>query len=384
VPFLLIRRRGAAAVLGCAGYVLIGWTGLLVPSLIRSVEDGFRVGDTDIGIYYFIYAVAYAAGSLLGGLITERLGRRLVLSLALVFMAAGYTALALVATWPLFLLAAIPAGLGGGAIDGGVNGLILDLYPDNRGRALSAVHLFFGVGALSSPFIVGLLVDAGVAWQPIFLASSVAMLPIAAAYLVTDMPSGHHRPAENAARVRVGLALPLIALGVAIAAYVAAEIGVSSWLVRYLAEAPVRTATLALSLFWIGLTLGRLLSALYSNRFDHVQLAIAASVVSGLSVFGAVFAPDLTIAVALFALAGFAFGPIYPMIMAVAGERFPARTAAVAGLLSSAAVVGGLIYPPVMGFMSDTVGLAVAMLGTGLLALACAAALWIVRRVRVP
>jgi fucose permease len=241
------------------------------------------------------------------------------------------------------------------------------------------VHLFFGVGALSSPFIVGLLVDAGVAWQPIFLASAVAMLPIAAAYLVTDMPSGHHAPAENTARVRVGLALPLVALGVAIAAYVAAEIGVSSWLVRYLAETPVRTATLALSLFWIGLTLGRLLSALYSNRFDHLRLAIVASVVSGLAVFGAVFAPELAITVALFTLVGFAFGPIYPMIMAVAGERFPGRTAAVAGVLSSAAVVGGTVYPPVMGFMSENVGLAVAMLGAGLLALACAAALWIVR-----
>lgn len=379
MPFLLVRRRGAAAVLGCAGYVLIGWTGLLVPSLIRSIEGGFHVGDADIGLYYFMYAVFYATGSLLGGLVTERLGRRVVLSLALVLMAAGYTALALVPAWPLFLVAAIPAGLGGGEIDGGVNGLILDLYPQNRGRALSAVHLFFGVGALSSPFIVGLLVDAGVAWQPIFLVSAVAMLPIAAAYLVTDMPSGHHQPAENAARVRVGLALPLVALGVAIAAYVAAEIGVSSWLVRYLAEAPVRTATLALSLFWIGLTVGRLLSALFSNRFDHLRLAITASVVSGAAVFGAVFAPGLTLAVGLFALAGFAFGPIYPLIMAVAGQRFPGRTAAVAGLLSSAAVVGGLVYPPVMGFLSDSVGLAVAMLGTGLLALACAAALWVVR-----
>ena len=380
MPFVLIRRRGAAAVLGCAGYVLIGWTGLLVPSLIRSIEDGFHVGDADIGVYYFIYAVAYATGSLLGGLITERLGRRLVLSLALVLMAAGYAALAVVPTWPLFLLAAIPGGLGGGEIDGGVNGLILDVYPDNRGRALSAVHLFFGVGALSSPFIVGLLVDAGIAWQPIFVATAIAMLPIAAAYLVTDMPSGHHAPAENTARLRVGLALPLVALGVAISTYVAAEIGVSSWLVRYLADAPVRTATLALSLFWVGLTLARLLSALFSNRFDHLRLAIAASVVSGIGVFGAVFAPQLGLAVALFALVGFAFGPIYPLIMAVAGERFPGRTAAVAGVLSSAAVVGSTVYPPVMGFMSDTVGLAVAMIGTGVLSLACAAALWIVRR----
>ncbi len=377
---LLIRRRGAAAVFACAGYVLIGWTGLLVPSLIRLIEGDFHVGDRDIGIYYFIYAVIYAAGSLLGGLVTERLGRRLVLSLALVFMAAGYTLLAVAPSWPMFLLAAIPAGLGGGEIDGGVNGLILDLYPENRGRALSAVHLFFGVGALSSPFIVGLLTDAGVGWQTIFLGTAIAILPFAAGYLVTDMPSGHHDSSESSSRIRVGIALPLVAIAIAIGCYVAAEIGVSSWLVQFLASAPNVVATRALFLFWVGLTLGRLLSALFSNRFDHLQLAIAASLGSALAVFAAVAAPELWVSVALFTLVGFGFGPIYPMIMASAGERFPGRTAAVAGLLSSAAVVGGTVYPPVMGFMSETVGLGVAMIGTGALALACAVALLLVRR----
>jgi MFS transporter, FHS family, glucose/mannose:H+ symporter len=380
VSLTLVRRRGAAAVLACLGYVLIGWTGLLVPSLIRSVEGHFGVLDRDIGVYYFVYTVAYAAGSLIGGLITERLGRRTVLALALVVNAMGFAALALVPTWPLFLVFAIPGGLGGGEIDGGVNGLILDLYPDNRGRALSAVHLFFGVGALSSPFIVGALVDAGVAWQAIFMWTAVAMLPIALLYLVTDMPSGHHAPADATPRLRVGIALPLVALAVAIGCYVAAEIGVSSWLVQFLASAPNVVATRALSLFWIGLTVGRLLSALYSNRFDHLRLAMVASVAAGLALFGAVAAPNLFIAIALFAIVGFAYGPIYPMIMATAGERFPGRTAAVAGMLSSAAVVGGLIYPPVMGFMSNTVGLGVAMIGAGILVLACAAALFLVRR----
>jgi hypothetical protein len=49
--------------------------------------------------------------------------------------------------------------------------------------------------------------------------------------------------------------------------------------------------------------------------------------------------------------------------------------------LTFAAVVGAILYPPAMGFMSVTVGLQVAMLGTvGLLA-ACGAVAFVARRV---
>jgi fucose permease len=380
VPFLLVRRRGAAAVFGCAGFVLIGWSGLLIPSLIRSIELDFGKTDGDMGLFYFLYAISYATGSFGGGLLTERLGRRTVLGLALGVHAAGFAALAIAPQWPLFLLAAIPAGLGGGEMDGGVNGLFLDLFPNNRGRGLSALHLFYGVGALLSPLFVGLLVEAGVAWQAIVLATAVVMLPVAVLYTVTDMPTGHHEVAETGSRIRVGFAPPLVALAIAIGCYVAAEVGVSSWLVQFLAAAPLRVATGALSLFWLGLTLGRLTSAVAGDRFDYLRFAVGASVVSGLALFGAVAVPDLTVSVVLMTIVGFAFGPIYPLIMTVAGERFPGRTAAVSGLLSGSAVVGGTLYPPVMGFLSVTVGLGVAMVGAALLALAAAGALLLVRR----
>src|SRR5207249_1826465 len=127
--------------------------------------------------------------------------------------------------------------------------------------------------------------------------------------------------------LRVGFALPLVALAIAIGCYVAAEIGVSSWLVRFLGSAPLTTATGALSLFWLGLTLGRLMSAVLGDRFDHLRFAVIAAFVSGVALFGAVVVPDLTVSIALLAVVGFAFGPVYPLIMTVAGQRFPGRAA---------------------------------------------------------
>jgi fucose permease len=282
----------------------------------------------------------------------------------------------------------VPAGLGGGAIDGGGNGLILDLYRSGRGRALNLLHLFFSVGALSAPVVTGRLVEGGVPWETVLIGSGIAALVIAALFAVVPMPHGRRArtgaavPADEGGRT-AGLASlggPLILLAIAISCYVAAEVGVSNWLVRFLEPAPLSTATLALSLFWAGLALGRLVAARLADRFDHVAFAMTAAGATAVVLVAAIMVPSLPVSIALFGLTGFVTGPIFPMIIAIGGDRYPERSAAVSGTLTGAAVIGSIIYPPVMGFLSVTVGLTVAMLGSAVLCLAAVGALALVGR----
>ncbi len=373
----------AAGAIGCLTFLFIGWSGLLVPSLIRSIERDFTQSDAGLGVFYFLYAVTYASGSLGGGVVTERLGRRRVLAFATVSHGIGIAALGIVPAWGVVLAAAIPAGLGAGALDGGINGLILDLYPGARGRALNTLHLFFSLGALASPLIVGQLVGAGVAWQALVVATAAMTLPIAGLFAVAKLPHGRHAavPGDGPrASAPMALRWPLLTLEFAIACYVASEVGVSDWLVRFLDSVPLGLATTGLSLFWAGLALGRLVAARFADRFDHLRFTTIAIAGASIAIIAAVVVPSVGVSILLFALVGFAFGPVFPTIIAIGGERYPERSAAVAGLLTGAAVFGAVIYPPVMGFLSVSIGLAAAMLGTGLLGLACAGSLLIARR----
>jgi MFS transporter, FHS family, glucose/mannose:H+ symporter len=374
------RRLSPIALIGYASFLLIGWSSLLVPSLIRSVEDSFRQTDAGIGAFYLVFAISYAAGSFAGGLIIERLGRRVVLSAAGVLLGIGLAGISLASDWVVFMLAGIPAGIGAGGLDGGVNGLFLALYRRTRSGALSLLHLFFSLGALIAPLAIGQLVEAGGRWQVIVLATAAAAWAIAILLGLQRLPSGlHARVPQTAGEPTRGRArrswLPFVALAAAICFYVASEIGVSSWLVRFLAAAPLTVATLALSLFWGGLTLGRLVSAAVADRFDAVLFATITTVFASAALVGAVASPALPLAVVLFAVAGFGFGPTYPMIMSIGGTIYPERLAAVSGGLGAAAVIGSVVYPPLMGFVSVEMGLGVGMLGTGLLGFACAAAL---------
>jgi fucose permease len=377
----------AIAALGCVAYVLIGWTGLLAPSLIRSIESDLQQTDTAIGFFYFVYGLAYAVGSLGGGYATERLGRQLVLTSAVGLHGFGVLALGVVGAWPLFVASALPAGLAAGGIDGGINGLFLDLFRTRRGRALNSLHLFFSIGAFIAPLLIGRLVDVGIPWRSLYVATGLIALPIAVSFWFMRLPHGRHHqqetPIEGAAVSRRMLLIwPLPALALAIGTYVASEVGVSNWLVRFLSEAPLVVATGSLSLFWGGLAVGRLVSARIADRFDHVRFTTTWAFLSSAAIVGAVLVPVLPLSIVGFAIVGFAMGPIFPMIMAIGGERFPERSAAVGGLLTTAAVVGGVIYPAIMGPMSDTVGLSVAMLGTALMGFLCTACLLAARSQR--
>src|SRR6185503_5951192 len=181
-------RPTAAAVLGCLSFVLIGWSGLLIASLIRSVEHDFAQTDAGMGFFLLVNAAAYGSGVAGGTLLTQRFGRRPVLAGGIGLAAAGLVVLSTAGVWPIFVLGAVPFGLGCGTIDGAGNGLILDLFPASRGRALNLLHFCFSAGALACPAVVGRLVEAGVPWQAMLFGTAIVAAPLAILFTRAAMP----------------------------------------------------------------------------------------------------------------------------------------------------------------------------------------------------
>jgi fucose permease len=363
--------------LGYAGFTLVGWNALLVPSLVPAIERDFTQPDAGVGVLYFVTAVLFVTGSLAGGFAMERLGRSRALPAAVFGMAAGLALEAVAPSWTVFVAGGALAGFGSGAVEVGMNGLFLDRFSEDRGRALSRLHLCFSLGALAAPLVIAALVEIGVTWRLPFAVSSIIVLAIGLGLAASDLRVPHPVVTSRAGPPSVGrhVPLPLVLLAVAITSYVAAESGISSWLVRFLDTAPIGIATLALSLFWAGLALGRLVASRVADRFAPLAVATACGLATGVAVLAAVVAPWVAVSIALFAVAGVACGPIYPMIIASAGGLYPARANAVSGVLTAAAVTGSVVYPPAMGFISNGLGLGVGMAGAGFLAVACAGAL---------
>jgi fucose permease len=378
-----------AGLVAGAAYILVGWRGLLVPSLIRFVQPAFGQDDAGLGAYFLATTLAYGVGSMLGGRVIRARGSRLVIPGAALLMASGLLVQGLTGAWLPFVLAGVLVSIGASTADVGINALVLDLFPRSRGRALNLLHVAYGVGALAAPLLLAWAVGAGAPWQSLYTATGIAVL-VAMAGLALTIPShpiALPAPVEcttsEATTPGSGrLPLFLLVMAVSVACYVAAEAGVSDWLVRYLVALPLGEASLALTLFWGGIAVGRLVFARLGNRVDPGSAAPALGIAGGALLLVALLAPVGTLTPLLFGAVGLAFGPIFPLVVAAAGARMPGQSATVTGTLITAAVVGAVVYPPAIGFLSGVIGLHAAMLGTALMAFACGVAAWAALRVR--
>src|SRR5205823_2892767 len=125
-----------------------------------------------------------------------------------------------------------------------------------------------------------------------------------------------------------------------------------SWLVKYLSTSSANLATLVLSLFWGGLTLGRLLSRWVVNRLNGLVFTVGCMVSASVSLIIAGMAPSLPLRFILFGIGGLLLGPIYPMLMTIGGGLYPSRLATLSGGLAGAAILGAVVYPPLMGVVA--------------------------------
>lgn len=378
----------AAGIVTWLAYALLGWRGLLVPSLIRSIEADFGQTDAGMGVYFLVGAGVYAGASFLGGALIRRLGYRWAFGLGGVGLAAGLLLQGVAGTWAVFVLGVVPIGLGAAVVEVAINALALDLFAGSRGRALNLLHLAYGAAAMCTPVLVAFLVGAGIAWQSLVFATGAAWL-LATAVLVAAAPRRPRavaRPADGSTpaavpgRALARLPLALLVMAVAIGCYVASEGSISDWLVRFLAELPIGPASAALALFWAGIAIGRLVFARIGDRLEPAGTASLMALAGSVLLLVAILVPVSELSLVLFGLTGIAFGPVYPLIVAAAGARMPDRSALVASVLTFAAVVGVIAYPPLVGFLSVAIGLQAAMVGAVLLVAGCGLALAVARR----
>ncbi|MFO1540444.1 MAG: MFS transporter, partial [Chloroflexota bacterium] len=368
-----------------AAFAVLGVAHLLLPTLIRQIQATFGQDDAGMGLGYLLYALFYVIGAALSGAAMARAGIRATLLAGQLLVTLGLAGIAIAPTWTRLGGAWARRGLGAGIFDPAVNALILRLYRGRSAAPLSRLHLATALGALAGPVVIGGAVAAGLDWR--VACAGVAVVALGTVGLLARRPLPGRMPPDapsgaGGSRRRIpAVPRPLLVLALAIAAAVAAESGVSNWLVRYLEPAPLATATFALSLFWLGMAAARGLASVAAPRFGSVRYAVTAGVACGVATIAAVMVPVLPLEIALFTLAGFGIGPVYPLIVSIAGDLLPGRAELVGSVLATAAIAGGLVYPPAIGLLSASVGLGVGIAGAGAAALLAAALILLAVRV---
>ncbi|MCL5429023.1 MAG: MFS transporter [Chloroflexi bacterium] len=169
---------------------------LLFPFFSLYITQRFDVGLTQVGILFAIFSVTGALGGILGGALTDKLGRRSMLIFGLLISGASSLLMGIIDNLNLFYAFAGIVGLVSNAGGPAQQAMIADLLPDSKRTEGYGMHrVVFNVSAAIGPALGGLL--AGIlGYMALFIADAVTSA-ITAAIVFIAIPETKPQLAEG-------------------------------------------------------------------------------------------------------------------------------------------------------------------------------------------
>ncbi|OKI01367.1 MFS transporter [Streptomyces sp. CB02923] len=359
--------------------VIIGGLLALYGPVVPALRDRFGLAESTAGLALAAQSLGAVVGVLGFHAIHRRIGNRALLTASYLTMLVGTVTFALCGVWPLMLAAAVVTGLGLGGVDFAISRLFL-IGLGARGPAfLNVAHGCFGLGTVLAPAAIAVIGPEhyGAAFIALGLLS---LIPLACVRGIQARPT----PAELAeaapapAHHAGGRRLAAVLLGF-VAIYMlhfAVQSGIGNWEPTHLHALghSMTTATVATSMYWLAMTVGRFLVAPLARRWSAPTIVTASCALMSVSIL---LVPVPGLAPWAYAAAGLCIGPIFPNGLNWLNRSAPASGNAMAYVIA-AAMLGSVAFPPVLGAVIQSQGvgaLPVTLAGLCLLTVAVSAVL---------
>lgn len=353
--------------------------------VLAPIGREFHLSDSELGFLAgFAYGIFFAIAALPFGIAVDSLNRRNLMTAALTLWS-GATALCGFATgfWSLLIgRAAVGTAEAGGSPTG--MSLLSDYFgEDRRATAIGIWYLSSGIG-LAIAFVVGGAIVQTWGWRWAFIAAGIPGLTLAPLLLFTvrEPKRGAHDGTAAAteqegaglwARIGQVAAKPGLLYCIFAIVMIAAGIyGMSTWLTTFLIRVhamPIAKAGIIIAIAYGGLgSVGGFLAGwavdLFNRRrggFEPARTAMFGAIIPLLTAIvgvGTVFVADTGMMLILLMASGFLAasynGPIYAVIVTIAGPRLRGLVVSLVQLGANLIGVGAGTY--LIGFVSDYVG----------------------------
>ena len=359
-------------ILACVAMVQHGVVLRLLDPILPDLMAEFGVGETVVGLMLALGSLGFTLGPPLAAAVTDRVGVRSALLGGVAVEVLVLTAFGWAPAFAWALVCSFLLRFGASHVEMAVNVIPALVARGRRTALMNRVHLVFGIGAMGSPLVAGLILRMSGSWRPVFWFGAVVTAMLLAWAAAIRLPPAPAR-AEGARPVpfRGLLADRGLLLGaLTLFFYVGAEVGVSAWIVLYLKRRlalSTLSATTGLTILWFGIVAGRYLNSLLAERLGARRLVIGAGIgglAAGLASVAAGTAPAGYAALAAF---GVLVSGVFPNVMADLNGRDPQRAGAVTGVLTIAASAGAMVFQAVIGAVAEWLGIRAALLIPALL-----------------
>ena len=333
---------------------IYGMIAAMLGTILPNLSDRFHLSPSQNGTIALAQALGLMLASLAVGPLLDNEGKKLGLILGLAFISIALFALPRSPGFRSIVFLLFLLGVGGGILTTGANALVSDVGATHRATALNLVNLFFGVGALATPFIAANLFGRNWVRLCYTIASLAVVTLVIQAIIKMPGPSGAERFVLAEAAAVLGRPL-LFLVGLFLFLYIGCEVGVWNWLTRHLIAQgiPESRALNILSLgFALGLLIGRIGVLPVLVRVPAVNVTLAGSVAMAVTTFLMLRTNRPATAFALVFLAGLSMAPVFPTTLAIVGDAFPRMTGTAIGFVITCGWAGLAVSSRIIGLIA--------------------------------
>lgn len=341
-----------------AAFIAIGISVTILGPAKDSLTQKYGMPLQDGGIFLSLHYIGTVIGIVVAGWLLDRIDARYLLAGGVLLVGGGLLLLSTAATREIAFALMVVIGLGYGALDISPNMVVTLLNKERASIALNLLNIMWGIGAAVGPQVANFALNQG-QFTLAFVIAGVFALALVIPFALVSIPPHHTTSNDHdkpRARINWIALLPFVAL---IFIYIGAENGFGGWIfteVTQVTRVSASTATFATSLFWVGLTFGRIVASLVLRKLSDEALLVSVTLMITLGAGLLLVAPGVESLALISAFAvGVGCGPIFPITLAILNKRVTTAQGTVTGMIVALGTAGAIVVPPIQGWVGNNV-----------------------------
>ena len=336
------------------------------------VKEDLQLSDSVANIFPSLVFFWFLIFSVPTGMLMNKIGRKKTVLLSLVVTVLSLLLPLFGETFPIMLCAFSLLGIGNALMQTSLNPLVSTVMGGgNLASTLTFGQFIKAIASFSAPYLAmwgatQVIPEMGLSWRVLFAIFFVVGLLSTLWLFATPI----NEPAmEGKASTFVEcfklLGTPIVLLSFfGIMCHVGIDVGTNTTAPKILMERlgmSLNEAAFATSLYFIFRTIGCLTGSFFLRALPMRTFFVISVVMMALSMCGLFIGTEKWMLYTAIALVGYGNSNVFSMCFATALEAMPEKQNEVSGLMIMG-LFGGTIFPLLMGFMSDAMGQAGAVL----------------------
>ncbi len=355
-------NKGVVFSAACIGMLLFGIVMISLGSILPEVIDKFGFDEVRTGYLITLLPSGILVGSLIFGPLVDWLSYKRILIAGSILTMLGLEGIVFSEVAGLLHISVFCIGLGGGILNGVTNALVSRISEEGHSANLSLLGVFYGLGALGTPVILG-LVKGTYSFESILgILGAIIVLPILF-FIITSFP----KSAENKGiPLKEGLRMikdPLLLLFGGILFFQSGIEGLTNnWTTTYLEtlkEISAANSLFILSSFVAALTLTRIVLGKILRIYSPLKILVFGFVLCLVGSFFMMLGHSFYTSISGMIIIGAGLAAGFPVILGYIGQTYTRFSATAFSIVMTIALVGNVIANYVMGLISQQYGLGV-------------------------